>query len=43
MVHQSMQIIRDEHAALVAMLRSLEIMVDRGPDSELEIFLMLCG
>ncbi len=31
MVHASMRIIRDEHAALAAMLRSMLLMVQRGP------------
>lgn len=31
MTHASVQIIRDEHAALAAMLRSLMLMVERGP------------
>ena len=36
MSHLSLRIIRDEHAALSAMLRSLAMMVQRGPvkDSE---------
>ena len=34
MVHESVQIIRDEHAALSAMLRSLGMMVERGPVNE---------
>ena len=38
MAHESMRIIRDEHAALAAMLRSLGMMVDRGPGNEPEIF-----
>ncbi len=33
MVHVSIRIIRDEHAALAAMLRSLRAMVERGPGS----------
>lgn len=32
MAHDSIRIIRDEHAALAAMLRSLVMMVERGPD-----------
>lgn len=32
MAHESIRVIRDEHAALAAMLRSLILMVDRGPD-----------
>jgi hemerythrin-like domain-containing protein len=31
MTHESIRIIRDEHAALAAMLRSLIMMVERGP------------
>jgi len=31
MPHTSIQIIRDEHAALASMLRSLTMMLDRGP------------
>ena len=38
MTQQSLQIIRDEHAALAAMLRSLGMMVDRGPVDEPESF-----
>lgn len=34
MTHQSLQIIRDEHAALAAMLRSLSMMVERGPGDD---------
>ena len=34
MPQQSLHIIQDEHAALAAMLRSLRMMVDRGPDQE---------
>ncbi|MDR3454276.1 MAG: hemerythrin domain-containing protein [Rhodoferax sp.] len=34
MTHESIRIIRDEHAALAAMLRSLEMMVERGPADE---------
>jgi hemerythrin-like domain-containing protein len=33
-LQHSLQIIQDEHAALAAMLRSLRMMVDRGPDHE---------
>jgi len=36
MLKQSLQIIREEHSALAAMLRSLSMMVDRGPDHEPE-------
>ncbi|MDO8251087.1 MAG: hemerythrin domain-containing protein [Rhodoferax sp.] len=38
MAHESIRIIRDEHAALAAMLRSLRMMVDRGPTDEPESF-----
>jgi hemerythrin-like domain-containing protein len=38
MVHESIRIIRDEHAALAAMLKSLGLMVDRGPGKEVESF-----
>ena len=31
MAHESLRIIRDEHAALAAMLRSLSMMIKRGP------------
>jgi hemerythrin-like domain-containing protein len=36
MLKQSLQIIQEEHTALAAMLRSLSMMVDRGPDDEPE-------
>ena len=38
MAHESIRIIRDEHVALSAMLRSLGMMVERGPVDEPEIF-----
>lgn len=38
MTHESIRIIRDEHAALAAMLRSLGLMVERGPGHEAESF-----
>jgi hemerythrin-like domain-containing protein len=38
MVHESIRIIKDEHAALAAMLKSLGLMVDRGPGKEAENF-----
>jgi hemerythrin-like domain-containing protein len=38
MAHESIRVIRDEHAALAAMLRSLGMMVDRGPANEPENF-----
>lgn len=34
MVHTSLRVIRDEHAALSAMLRSMLQMVERGPDGD---------
>ncbi|QDL39540.1 hemerythrin domain-containing protein [Rhodoferax sediminis] len=34
MIHESIRVIRDEHAALAAMLRSLQMMVERGPVDE---------
>jgi len=36
MTHESLRIIRDEHAALAAMLRSLSMMVQQGPGNEPE-------
>ena len=38
MTQSSLQVIRDEHAALAAMLRSLTLMLDRGPMDEPERF-----
>lgn len=38
MVHESIRVIRDEHAAMGAMLRSLGAMVTRGPVDEPENF-----
>lgn len=38
MAHESLRIIRDEHAALAAMLRSLSMMVKRGPGDEPDKF-----
>ncbi|WP_421953618.1 hemerythrin domain-containing protein [Polaromonas sp.] len=38
MSHASLRIIRDEHAALSSMLRSMLMMLDRGPGSEAETF-----
>ena len=38
MTHPSIRIIRDEHMALAAMLRSLGMMLDRGPSQEPEVF-----
>ena len=34
MTHESIRVIRDEHAAIAAMLRSLQMMVERGPVDE---------
>ncbi len=34
MQHESLRVIRDEHAALAAMLRSLSMMVKRGPGDQ---------
>lgn len=36
MLHPSIQIIRDEHAVLAALLRSLEMMLERGAGKETE-------
>jgi len=38
MKHTSLQIIRDEHASLAAMLQSMRMMVDRGPADNAENF-----
>ncbi len=38
MTHESLRIIRDEHAALAAMLRSLSMMLQRGPGNEPDQF-----
>lgn len=38
MTHSSLQIIRDEHAAVAAVLRSLVMMMERGPGDEPERF-----
>lgn len=38
MTHESIRIIQDEHIALTTMLRSLELLVERGPDNEPENF-----
>jgi hemerythrin-like domain-containing protein len=38
MPHRAAQIIRDEHAALAAMLRSLSMMIDHGPGEQPERF-----
>ena len=36
MTHESLRIIRDEHSALAAMLRSMSMMVQQGPGNEPE-------
>lgn len=38
MQHESLRVIRDEHAALAAMLRSLSMMVKRGPGDQPDTF-----
>lgn len=38
MTHKSLQVIRDEHAALAAMLLSMSMMVQRGPGDDPEQF-----
>ena len=38
MSHASLRIIREEHAALAAMLRSLQLMVERGPKTDVNRF-----
>ena len=38
MPHECLRIIREEHAALAAMLRSLTLMVERGPKRDTETF-----
>ena len=38
MKHSSLEIIRDEHASLAAMLRSMRLLVERGPADEAEKF-----
>jgi len=38
MSHPTLQIIRDEHAALAAVLRSLQMMIARGPQDQPERF-----
>lgn len=38
MAHESIRIIQDEHAVLAAMLRSIGMMVDRGPCNDPESF-----
>ena len=37
-MHQSLQIIRQEHASLSAMLQSMSLMVKRGPEDNEELF-----
>ncbi|MCZ2088943.1 MAG: hemerythrin domain-containing protein, partial [Burkholderiales bacterium] len=34
MKHRSLEIIRDEHSSLAAMLQSMRLMVDRGPQDD---------
>ena len=34
MKHRSLEIIRDEHSSLAAMLQSMRLMVDRGPQND---------
>jgi len=36
--HTSLQIIRDEHSSLAAMLRSMQMMVERGPGDNSRVF-----
>lgn len=43
MAHESIRIIHDEHSALSAMLRSLGMMVERGPGDQAEDFFLCCG
>ena len=38
MSHASLRIIREEHAALAAMLQSLRLMVERGPKKDVDRF-----
>ena len=38
MTIHSLQVIRDEHATLTAMLRSMEMMLERGPGDDAERF-----
>lgn len=38
MSHASLRIIREEHAALAAMLQSLQLMVERGPKKDVDRF-----
>lgn len=38
MPHLTLQIIRDEHAAMASVLRSLSLLTERGPDDEPERF-----
>jgi hemerythrin-like domain-containing protein len=38
MDHPALQIIRDEHGALAAMLRSLSTMIERGPEADADRF-----
>ena len=38
MNHASLRIINDEHSSLAAMLQSMRMMIERGPDDEPELF-----
>ena len=38
MSHASLRIIREEHAALAAMLRSPQLIVERGPKTDVDRF-----
>ncbi len=38
MNHASLRIINDEHSSLAAMLQSMRMMIERGPDNEPELF-----
>ena len=35
---RSLQIIRDEHASLAAMLQSMRMLVEKGPDESRKVF-----
>ena len=37
-MHKSLQIIRDEHASLSAMLQSMRLMIKRGPEDDKDLF-----
>ena len=38
MNHTSLRMIHDEHASLMAVLRSMGMLVERGPDEQPEVF-----